>query len=169
MKYRTFVIALSIAAALPVPAADAERYRLKEETRNFLGFNVGNPEGNAEYVLPFDKPYEQLSAKHQHLLKEFYVEMGETDEPPFPVGGLKALYEPITEGQQRLMTSGSFNADVEIDAHGNPIALAVYRSPNKAVTRFVSRVVMLTKFKPALCAGSPCKMGFPVRVNFVGR
>jgi hypothetical protein len=169
MKYRTLVISLSFFAAIPVLAADAERYQLKEDTRNFLGFNVTNPEGNAEYVLPFDQPYEQLSAKHQHLLKEFYVEMGEKDEPPYPVGGLKTLYEPITEGQQRLMASGSFNADVEIDAQGNPMALAVYRSPSKAVTRFVSKIVMLTKFKPALCAGAPCKMGFPVRVSFVGR
>ena len=169
MTYRTVVIALSLAAALPVLAAGSERYQLKEETRNFLGFKVDHPDGNAEYVLPFDKPYEQLSASHQQLLKEFYVEMGETDEPPFPMGGLKALYEPITEGQQRLMTSGSFIADVEIDARGDPIALAVYRSPNKAVTRFVSKIVMLSKFKPALCAGSPCKMGFPVRITFVGR
>ena len=95
--------------------------------------------------------------------------MGETDEPPFPLGGLKALYEPITEGQQRLMVSGTFSADVEIDAEGTPIAIAVHRSPSKAATRFVSSIVLLTKFKPAVCAGSPCRMGFPVRIAFETR
>ena len=168
MKYRTILTVLSLAFVLPAIATEAKRYQLRDDEKIF-GFGMGHSAGNADFIVPFDKPYEQLSANHQGLLKASYVEMGDTDEPPYPLGGLKALYEPITEGQQRLMASGSFNADVEIDAQGNPIALAVYRSPNKAVTRFVSRIVMLTKFKPALCAGSPCKMGFPVRIGFVGR
>ncbi len=147
---------------------EAERYQLKEDTELF-GFIPGHTPGNAEFVMPFDKPYEQLSVSQQRILKAAYVEMGETDEPPFPVGGLKAIYGPITEGQQRLMTSGTFRADVEIDAQGDPIAIAVYRSPGKAVTNFVSRVVMLTKFKPAVCGGLACKMGFPIRIGFQTR
>ncbi len=151
--------------SLAFPALAAERYQLKEDTKLF-GFIPGHTIGNADSAIPFDRPYEQLSAAQQHLLRSSYVEMGESDEPPFPVGGLKTLYEPITEGQQKLLTSGNFAAGVEIDADGNPMAIAVYRSPSNAVTKFVSNVILLTKFKPALCGGAACQMGFPVHIRF---
>ena len=168
MKHRILAAVVLSLGVLAAAAVEPLRYQLKEETKLF-GFLPGFTAGNAEFVIPFDKSYEQLAADHRRMLKSAYVEMGETDEPPFPVGGLKAIYEPITEGQQQLMVSGTFSADVEIDVEGTPIALAVYRSPSKAVTKFVSSVVLLVKFKPALCSGSPCKMGFPVRISFAKR
>ena len=163
------ILLVALVVCVTASAADEQRYQLRKEERNLLGFTYGHQEGNAEFVMPFDKVYAQLTTAQQAQLKSAYVEMGETDEPPFPIGGLKAIYEPITEGQQRLHASGTFTADVEVDEQGNPIAIAVYRSPNKSVTRFVSRVVMLSKFKPAVCAGTPCKMGFPVRITFAMR
>jgi hypothetical protein len=168
MNHPVIFLSALLSFAIPASAAELERYQLKEDTKLF-GFIPGHTPANAEYVLPFDKPYGDLSAAQQGLLRSAYVEMSESDEPPFPIGGLKAIYEPITEGQQRLMASGTFSADVEIDAEGNPIAVAVYRSPSKAATRFVSSIILLTKFKPAVCAGSPCKMGFPVRIAFTTR
>ena len=150
-------------------AAAAERYQLKPEETNLFGFTYGAVGGNAEFVMPFDKAYAQLTAAHQAQLKSAYVEMGENDEPPFPVDGLRAIYGPITEGQQRLHATGLFRADVEVSEAGDPIEIAVYRSPSRQVTRFVSRIVMLTKFKPAQCAGTPCKMGFPIRITFTMR
>ena len=134
-----------------------------------FGFTYVEPGGNAEYSVPFDKSYAQLTVAQQTRLKWAYVEMGEADEPPFPVDGLKTIYEPITEGQQRLHASGTFRAAVEIDEQGEPISMAIYRSPSKAVTKFVSGVVMLSKFKPAVCSGKPCKMGFPVVIGFAMR
>jgi len=168
MKYRLLAIVVFAMGLQSAAAGEAVRYQLKEDTKLF-GFLPGHTGGNAEFVIPFDKSYNELTAEQQSVLRGAYAEMGVSDEPPFPVGGLKTIYEPITEGQQRLMVSGTFRADVEIDAEGNPIALAVYRSPNKAVTKFVSSVVLLTKFKPAICGGSPCKMGFPIRIGFTTR
>ena len=162
---RALLLALAAACATST-AAEERRYQLRPDEENIFGFAYTPREGNAEFVMPFDKPYAELSPAQQVTLKSAYVEMGDGDEPPFPVAGLKAIYEPITEGQQRLMVSGTFRADVEVDERGDPVAIAVYRSPNRTVTRFVSRIVMLTKFKPASCAGSPCKMGFPVIMAF---
>jgi hypothetical protein len=163
MKCRELLVLVILSSILQASAA--ERYQLKEDTKLF-GFIPGHTKGNAEYVIPFDRAYEQLSVAQQRVLKSAYVEMGESDEPPFPVGGLKTLYGPITEGQQSLLTTGTFAARAEIDADGNAVAVAVYRSPSKAVTNFVSNIILLTKFKPAVCGGSACKMGFPVRISF---
>jgi len=157
---------LVLAACATATAAEEKRYQLRPDEKNIFGFAYPHPGGNAEFVMPFDKPYVELSPAQQATLKSAYVELGDGDEPPFPVAGLKAIYEPITEGQQRLMVRGTFRADVEVDERGDPVAIAVYRSPNRTVTRFVSSIVMLTKFKPAVCAGTPCKMGFPVVMTF---
>ena len=168
MKHRHLVVVVLWLAGLSAAAAEPVQYQLKEDTKLF-GFLPGYAGNNAEYVIPFDKSYHLLTSDQRRVLREAYVEMGPADEPPFPVGGLKAIYETITEGQQRLLVSGTFRADVEIDTEGNPIALAVYRSPNRTVTKLVSSVVLLTKFKPAVCGGSPCKMGFPIRITFTTR
>ena len=167
MKHRTLATIALAFVILPAAAAEPVKYQLREDTKLF-GFLPGYA-GNAESVIPFDKSYRELTVDQQRVLRQAYWEMGESDEPPYPVGGLKAIYEPITEGQQQLLVAGTFRADVEIDAQGNPAALTTYRSPNKAVTRFVSNVVLLTKFKPAICGGSPCKMSFPIHIAFATR
>ena len=163
------IIFASAAFCATAFAADAQRYQLRKEERNFFGFALDHPEGNAEFVLPFDKSFAELTAAQQALVKSAYVEMGDTDEPPYPVGGLKSLYEPITQGQQRLHASGAFTAHVKVDSSGNPTEVAVFRSPSRAVTKFVTQVILLTRFKPAVCAGAPCKMEFPVRISFAMR
>ena len=166
MRYTVAFVALAVVCAAAT-AADTERYRLKGDT-DFSSLFPSS--GSAEYVIPFDKTYEELTPVQQGRLKSAYVEMGNADEPPFPTGGLQALYKPIATGQQRgLMTSGLFRAEVEIDEQGSPITFVVYNSPSDSVTKFVANIVMLTKFKPALCSGSPCKMGFPVRITFETR
>ena len=165
MKYRVPLVCVLLASSLLTSAAQAERYQLKEDTKLF-GFIPGHTIDNAESDVPFDKAYEQLTVVQQRSLKSAYVEMGESDEPPFPIGGLKTIYEPITEGQQQLLARGLFRADVEIDSDGTPIAVAVYRSPSSAMTRLISSIVLLSKFKPAVCSGSPCKMGFPILIKF---
>ncbi len=162
-----FVVGLALSCQ--AFAADDQRYQLKADDKNMFGFTYNRAGGNAEFSVPFDKPYGQLTAVQKARLKAAYVEMGEADEPPFPVGGLQAIYEPITEGQQRLHASGTFRAAIEVDERGEPISMAIYRSPSKAVTKFVSGIVMLSKFKPALCSGTPCKMGFPVVIAFAMR
>jgi hypothetical protein len=168
MKVVAVLLALSVQAtslALAQESADTQRYKLKGDEKLF-GFSMGSPIGNAESRIPFDRTFGQLTPEQQAMIRFGYEEMSETDEPPFPVGGLGAIYDPVTEGQQRLGAEGAFNADVAIDREGNAVAVAVYRSPNKNVTKFVSSILLLTKFKPALCRGEPCAMSFPVRVNF---
>lgn len=169
MMTRSIAFAVLVLAASAAPAADPERYRLRGESdlRSIQPLGSG---ATAESELPFDKPFSALTAAQQRQVKAAYVKMGDADEPPFPVAGLQAIYKPITAGQQRgLDATGTFRGEVEIDETGAPIAFAVYESPDASVTRFVANIVMLTRFKPALCEGSPCRMGFPVRITFKTR
>ena len=165
---RALLLALAAACATST-AAEERRYQLRPDEKNIFGFAYTPREGNAEFVMPFDKPYAELNVAQQKRLKSAYVEMGDGDEPPYPAAGLKAIYEPVTEGQQTLHVKGTFDAEVEVDERGDPTTVTVHRSPNRTVTRFISQIVMLTKFKPAVCAGAPCKMIFPVNIEFTMR
>jgi hypothetical protein len=40
-------------------------------------------------------------------------------------------------------------------------------SPSPEMTQFAASVLLLTKFKPAICGGQPCKMDYPFRFAFV--
>lgn len=95
-----------------------------------------------------------------------YERLDQGDEPPFPVGGLAALYDPLTKAQHLLLVEGDFSANLQVDAQGDGVAIGIFKSPGPQTTRVVSAVALLTKFKPALCKGVPCSMGFPIRVHF---
>ena len=166
MRQLLLVLCLLIAAPA-VSAAEAEvppRYTLKRESR-VLGFDSGSP-GNAQAQIPFDKPYDQLSAEQKAILKRPYEAMADGDEPPFPIEGLRTLYAPITNFFQRLLISGTFYAEVVVGTDGMPVSISVFQSPDPQITRLVSGVVLLSKFRPASCQGSPCAMAFPVRIGF---
>ena len=137
----------------------ATRYSLKNTARS-------SGSGNAFARVPFTKPYNELSPEQQASVKQSYEAMAEGDEPPFPVGGLQSLYEPVTRGFRRQPIKGVFYAELEVGADGVPTSMAVFKSPDPGITSMVSGIVLLSKFKPALCRGVPCAMGFPVHIGF---
>jgi len=135
--------------------------------RNYT-LTSGGDGGTARGRVPFDKPYELLTKEQQGRVMSAYEHMGAGDEPPFPLGGLKTLYEPITQERLRLrVEEGLFRGELKVDAEGNAVSMTVFETPSPGATKLVAGVALLTKFKPALCSGNPCAMSFPFRVSFV--
>ena len=130
-----------------------------------LGFKL-DPPGNAVGAIPFDRPYSALTKEQRAQVRSCYVKLGETDEPPYPLDGLQAIYDPIVEAQKYLRVEGEFSADVEVNAEGVATTITILRTPSKKVTDFVASVALLAKYKPAICEGAPCAMGFPIRMGF---
>ena len=116
--------------------------------------------------MPFDKEYAELSQQQRPAFKSQYERMGEADEPPFPLAGLRSLYEPMVKAQARANIEGEFIGEIRVNSEGEVTEVRIVRTPGKAMTNFVAGVAFLTKFKPAVCRGAPCAMGFPVRVDF---
>ena len=112
-------------------------------------------------AIPFDKPYSKLTPEQQASFKTWYNGMSESDEPPYPIGGLQDIMGPVSRGQQRLLVEGEVEIDVEIDTSGRPVAAKVIKSPSAAATQFVASVALLVKYKPGICGGQPCSMDFP--------
>ena len=92
--------------------------------------------------------------------------LGEEDEPPYPEHGLRQILEAVHEFQQRLLVDGAMFLAVSVNASGVATGVKVYRSPDKQLTRAMADVLLLTKYKPAVCHGVPCKMDYPFRFQF---
>ena len=112
--------------------------------------------------LPIRKTYEQLSDEHKLVVKNYYNNMPEGDEPPYPKYGLVSIYKPIVKLQERLQGRGDVEMYVTVDAKGSPLSVSVYKTPDTDVSKAIASVLMLTEFKPAICSGKPCTMEFPL-------
>jgi hypothetical protein len=116
--------------------------------------------------IPINRRYADLTDEQQEIVKSQYEAMRPTDEPPFPANGLLPLFESVHKVQQKVLAQGELVIFVDIDAAGEPSRASVIKSPDPQLTRAVAEVLMLTKFKPAVCRGQPCAMGYPFRMSF---
>ena len=117
-------------------------------------------------AIPVNLSYEQLSPEDRARFNENYESIPHGDEPPFPVGGLKIVLEPMYKAQTKLLVRGDLFLVAKIDSTGVAQEVTAIGSPSREMTRFASQVLLLTKFKPAVCTGQPCVMEFPLRMQF---
>ena len=174
MKSRQWPFVLAVTLALPCGLAVAQDapakagFNIKEDTPA-TGSNIRRDAvwGGS---LPYDKTYAELSPEQQRIFKSRFVEMPEGDEPPFPVDGLGPLIGAISKASRTVDVGvGRLEMDVFVDETGTTTKVDIVRSPDGRLSKYAATIAMLTKFKPALCKGKPCAMGFPVNLSFVRR
>ena len=115
--------------------------------------------------VPIRQNYEQLSEEHRAYYRSFYNNMPATDEPPFPREGLISIFKPISKVQGSMPVEGDVEMYVTVNSNGHPVKVSVYKTPDPKTTEEIAKVLMLTDFKPAVCAGKPCVMEFPFVVT----
>jgi hypothetical protein len=117
-------------------------------------------------LIPLNRRYADLTADEQRAVRSQYETMAAGDEPPFPIDGLSPIFAVVSKVQKKLLAQGALSMDVEIDSHGDASSVRVVQSPDAELTRAVASILMLTKYKPAVCGGRPCQMAFPFRLTF---
>ena len=60
--------------------------------------------------------------------------------------------------------TGELSLVAPIDSTGQASSVDVLRAGDAVLARRVASVLMLTKYKPAVCGGRPCAMDFPLRL-----
>lgn len=115
--------------------------------------------------LPFDKSYEELSAEEQQLIINQYENFPESNEPPFPLEGLKVIHGPIFEAHNKLRRRGRLMAVAIVDEMGVVQKVSVYESPSKVMSKVAYLALINTRFKPGICSGKPCQMEYGLSVN----
>jgi hypothetical protein len=116
--------------------------------------------------IPINRSYYELTPSERARFNGHYEHIAEGDEPPFPAHGLYELLDPVRKAQQKLLVEGDLSLVATVDASGSVTHVKALGSPSPEMTQFAARVLMLTKFKPAVCGGSPCQMDFPLYLRF---
>lgn len=157
------IASLAGAGVRAQPEGAPKRYSLKAMDSTFATpYSRKVASGSA---IPFDKTYAELAEEEKRLVRSQYENMAETDEPPFPLAGLAPLYRAVADGQQRRLAEGELSVIVDVDASGQALQAAVYKTPDPALASYVAGVLLKQKYKPAVCGGQACAMQFPFRIK----
>ncbi len=155
---------LFVCAAAALAADPAASFGMKDSsppTGSSLRRNI------VEGSLPFDKRYDELTPAQRELFKSRYEPMAADDEPPFPVDGLGPMMLALQKGAVRYDVRGRLDMSVVIGPDGAPQAVTAYETPgDERFTKFAATILMVQKYKPAVCGHRPCQMAFPVLLTF---
>ncbi len=113
-------------------------------------------------TIPINKRYHELTPEQRTIVHRWYQSITPGDEPPFPSDGLKPIHDALRKLQHKLLAAGEIYLIATVEANGEVAQVKAIGSPSPEMTKFASTIVLLTKFKPAVCAGRPCKMDFPL-------
>ena len=145
-----------------VAVEEAKHYALREEQANWNGLR----ETARGLLVPPKTPYAQLTPAEQWLVKQEYPILQERDEPPYPLGGAAAITLSFVEAQRSLQTDAEFRLNVLIAEDGKPSTAEILKAPTPELGRWAASVLLRAKYKPAVCAGKPCAMRYPVHFKF---
>ena len=161
-----FTLLVTIALA-PCAAQTNPKYNVKEDeprTGSLIRKDL-----SSSINVAINRTYAELSIEEKARVRANYIDMPETDEPPFPKAGLQALVKPITQGQQKLLVRGVLSLVGIVDPKGQVVEVRSIGSPSPEMTKFASQVMLLTDFKPGICSDKPCTMEFPLYLRFETR
>ena len=111
--------------------------------------------------IPLNKTYGQLSAGQKAHLHAMYESLAPGDEPPFPEEGIKPIFVAVRDAQATYKAHGELNMAVTVGPDGRAIKVEDLGSVDDAhMTEVAQKALLSTKYKPAVCNGTPCTMEF---------
>jgi hypothetical protein len=168
LRYRLLlqaIVALAMAASLNGVAQTTEpEYAIKQD-RPLAGSHIRRDAVRGK-ALPINRTYQQLSPEQRALVHSWYESIPPGDEPPFPAEGTKPVHDAVRKGQAKLLVKGELMLIATVEASGEVSSVKALGSSSPEMTKFASTILLLTKFKPAICAGQACKMDFPLWYEF---
>ena len=119
--------------------------------------------------IPLNKTYGELTAEQKAELHKMYETLPPGDEPPFPAEGIKPIFNAIKKAQRVLQARGALDLAVTVGPDGKATKIDDYSNLHSAQMADVAQqVLMLTKYKPAMCSGTPCTMQYRFQQKLKG-
>ena len=119
--------------------------------------------------IPLNKTYDQLTPEEKYELTSLYESMPPGDEPPFPIQGMRPVFNNIRKGQKIVRARGRLNMIVSVSPEGKALDVidqgGVGGVNAREMTQYAQTILLMTKFKPAICSGKPCKSEFPFQLD----
>jgi hypothetical protein len=159
-------VTLTLAVFEPSTSAQTEIpvHQLKEEQVRTGTLLIKNQVTRSE--IPLNKTYQELSPEDKAKVHYWYEYIAPGDEPPYPEKGLLPIYKAIGRARNIAPAQGELLMAVTVGPDGKAKEVQVMKSPGKDMTEFVASVLLLTKYKPAICDDRVCQMQFPVAITF---
>ena len=111
--------------------------------------------------IPIDKTYGEFTPEQKEALHSMYESLAPGDEPAFPAEGIKPIFVAAKKAQHILQARGELNLVVTVGPDGNATKVEDFSNVhNTQMTEVMQQVLLLTKFKPAVCSGLPCTSQF---------
>jgi hypothetical protein len=116
--------------------------------------------------IPVDKTWEQFTPEERAELRSMYSSLKPEDEPPYPLEGMKPIFSALKKAQHILKARGELNMVVTVGADGKAARVEDLGGVHDAqMTELTQQVLLLTRYKPGTCNGTPCAMPFPFRLR----
>ncbi len=116
-------------------------------------------------LVPIDKSYAELSPEQQGMVKANYGNLGASDEPPYPLNGLKSISQRIANADVSASVDGELVMQVDVSSSGDATTVTTVHSPNANIARVAAIALQREKYKPGICHGQPCAMPFVYHVE----
>lgn len=150
-------------AGVPAPEVDTKEYKLKDIPR--IGSHLASD--RATSPVPPTATWAQLTEPQKNRIRAPYLALERGDDPPYPLYGRRELFQLIqrlTEKYEGVL--GSASVMVTIGADGRAKNGSVYAGDNPALGKLILQTMMVQKYKPASCQGTPCEMGYALDLDY---
>jgi hypothetical protein len=117
--------------------------------------------------FPGKMNYGELSASEMDYFRSKFINMQPEDVPPFPVGGMQTLMDPIRKLTKDKNLQGTLQLLIHVGSDGKVAKVNILETPNREFARYAARVAFQTKFEPAVCDGQICESSFPLTLQLV--
>jgi hypothetical protein len=139
-------------------------YQLKEDAPA-VGSNIKR-RATPDFIIPINRRYQELSKEEKAKFNSLFDDLDVGDEPPFPEDGLHDLFRVIRKLRDFDTSIGELNIKTLINEKGEAELVKVYGVPQGHMMQIITNALVVIKYKPALCQGEPCKMEFPLHLQF---
>lgn len=144
------------------PAPD-KKYVVKEDlarTGSLFKLDVAR-----NLPVPADRGYEQLSPEQQATVNSWWPALAPGDEPPYPLHGTAEFHKLMSQLVSRTGVQGTISVYVTVSKEGKATGVRAVGLNDPEIRKFIATAAAVVKYKPARCAGQPCEMAYPYRLN----
>ena len=139
-------------------------YQLKED-EPAVGSNIKR-RATPDFIIPINRRYHELTKEEKAKFNTLYSDLDAGDEPPFPENGLHDIFRVIRKLRDFDTSIGELKISTLINEKGEAELVKVYGVPQGHMMQIITNALVVIKYKPALCQGEPCKMEFPLHLEF---
>jgi hypothetical protein len=155
----SFLSQAQTSTTLPPPI-----YQLKEDMPA-VGSNIKR-RATPDYIVPINRRYHELTKEEKIKFNSLFDDLEAGDEPPFPQDGLYDIFRVIRKLRDFDTSIGDLKISTLINEKGEAELVKVYGVPQGYMMQIITNAMVVIKYKPAMCQGEPCKMEFPLHLEF---